>query len=589
MRSRHILNARIPGTRSIRIEASASQALARVGWLVVAVLSLGLFAASLPGHYRQLATFTYSDGRNPEAVRVGLDRLGVPIPLYAGVGIAEASLFTLSLVAAGAVIIRRRPRDWMALLFAFTLVTFGVIWPNTLPALDSSPAGLRIMGDLLDTVGYFTFPIFFFLFPDGRFVPRWTAYLTIAVAAVELPGVFWPDSAVAIERYWVLDGAVRAAVLTTAVVAQVYRYRRISGPIERQQTRWAVFGVAVAVTAILATLFFGALVPAVQRPGIPAVLFNEASGPIFLAAGSLIPLTVGIAILRYRLWDIDFLINRTLIYGTLTASVIGLYVLVVGSLGALFDARGNLIISLLATGLVAVLFQPWQQRVQRGINRLLYGEHDDPYAVLSRLGQQLEGTSAPGAALSVIVQTVASALNSPYVAILLRQGERLVPGASSGNWDHDLLHLPLAYQAETVGELLIAPRAAGETFAPADRRLLDDLARQAGIAVYASRLATDLQRSRERLVMAREEERRRLRNDLHDDLGPALSGLMMKLEAARDRLSHDPAADALLADVTTRAQVAVADIRRLVHALRPPALDELVSSPRSAPAPLRMP
>src|SRR5205823_82208 len=122
---------------------------------------------------------------------------------------------------------------------------------------------------------------------------------------------------------------------------------------------------------------------------------------------------------------------------------------------------------------------------------------------------------------------------------------------------------------------LLGPRVPGEPFSAADRRLLDDLAHQAGVAVHAVRLTADLRRSRERLVVAREEERRRLRRDLHDGLGPRLAGLLLRLETARDRLAQDPVANTLLADLMRRMQDAVADIRRLVYALRPPALDEL--------------
>jgi signal transduction histidine kinase len=134
----------------------------------------------------------------------------------------------------------------------------------------------------------------------------------------------------------------------------------------------------------------------------------------------------------------------------------------------------------------------------------------------------------------------------------------------------------LSYQGETVGQLILAPRAAGESFSLADRRLLDDLARQAGVAAHAVRLTSDLRRSRERLVSAREEERRRLRRDLHDGLGPQLASVTLKLDAARNLLEHDPAATGtLLADLKTQTQAAIADIRRLVYDLRPPALDDL--------------
>ncbi|WP_173380715.1 GAF domain-containing sensor histidine kinase, partial [Nitrolancea hollandica] len=294
----------------------------------------------------------------------------------------------------------------------------------------------------------------------------------------------------------------------------------------------------------------------------------------------LLPLTLGVAIFRYRLFAIDMVLNRALVYGALTACVIGLYVLLVDSISSLFRIGNNTLISLAATALVAVLFQPLRERLQRGVNRIFYGERDDPYAALSRLGQRLEGTLAPDAVLPAIVTTVTETLNVPYAAIILQDGTQ--PAAVSGTPAGTPLRLPLVYQGEPAGELLVAPRAADESFSSADLRLLEDLTRQAGVAVHAVQLyartvqlATDLQHSRERLITAREEERRRLRRDLHDGLGPQLASLTLKLETARNRLGADPVADALLTDLTTQTRAAIADIRRLVYALRPPALDEL--------------
>ncbi len=137
--------------------------------------------------------------------------------------------------------------------------------------------------------------------------------------------------------------------------------------------------------------------------------------------------------------------------------------------------------------------------------------------------------------------------------------------------------MALHYGSETVGQLLLGHRAPNETFAKSDVRLLEDLALQVGVAAHAVRLTADLRRSRERLVTAREEERRRLRRDLHDGIGPQLAALTLKLETARNKLAHDPAADALLSDLAERARSAVGDVRRSAHALRPPALDELGS------------
>lgn len=286
-------------------------------------------------------------------------------------------------------------------------------------------------------------------------------------------------------------------------------------------------------------------------------------------------MTLGLAILRYRLWDVDLVINRTLVYGTLTVGLTALYLAIVGGLGSLIQAHGNLLLSVLAAGLVAVLFAPLRGSLQTVVNRLMYGERDDPCRVLTRVGERVGAALAPEAALQAVSETVAHALKSSYVAIALRQADPVAPVVSYGTPAGELLRFPLAYQGNMVGELLIAPRGPREAFSPADQDLLRDLARQISPAAHAVRLTTELQRSRERLVTAREEERRRLRRDLYDGLGPQLAAIILKLETARNRLGHDPVADALLSDLAARTRAAVTDIRRLVYALRPPALDDL--------------
>jgi len=276
------------------------------------------------------------------------------------------------------------------------------------------------------------------------------------------------------------------------------------------------------------------------------------------------------------LYDIDLVINRTLVYGALTASVVGLYILIVGGFGALLHEPGNLLVSLVATGVVAVVFAPLRDRLQRSVNRLLYGERDDPYTVLSRLGRRLDASLAPEAALHTIVESVAQALKLPYTAITLLRDGHYATAAEAGTAVSDVVVLPLVYQGEPVGQLILGLRAPREAFSASDKRLLENLAHQAGATAHAVRLTADLRRSRERLVTAREEERRRLRRDLHDGLGPNLGSLPLKLDLAADLAEDDPAAAReLLRSLKEQARTAVSDVRRLVHDLRPPSLDEL--------------
>ncbi|MGH2530878.1 MAG: histidine kinase [Thermomicrobiales bacterium] len=367
-----------------------------------------------------------------------------------------------------------------------------------------------------------------------------------------------------IARWNRLGPVLTVVTFAASLVAIVTGYRAASDPVSRRQIRWVAFSLAVAITFSVGFSF------------VPTILLGHALVSWNVPVGLIVPIAIAIAIFRYRLFDIDVIISRTLIWGTLSLFVIGAYGLVVGLVGQLLDVRENLGLSLVATGLVALLFQPLRARVQRVVNRFVYGDRDDPYAVVSRLGQRLEVTLAPESVLPTIAETVAQALKLPYVAISLRQGDLLTAHAAYGAPGGDLLTLPLVYQSEPVGELALAARGPGDAFSTADRRLLEDLARQIGIAAHAVRLTEDLQQSRQRIVTAREEERRRLRRDLHDGVGPSLAGITLKLDAARNLLARDPTAvDALLAELKAQTQSAIGDVRRVVYDLRPPALDEL--------------
>jgi two-component system NarL family sensor kinase len=366
-----------------------------------------------------------------------------------------------------------------------------------------------------------------------------------------------------------------------ALLSLLLRLHRARGE-ERQQLKWLLYA-AVPAAFCLSVILLQHMVVNYTTNFLfdPRVMVSWEVLVYVLYAGAFaslaVPVCTYIAILRHHLYDIDAVINRTLVYGALSACVVGIYVLAVGGFGALFQARGNLGVSLLATGVVALLFQPLRSKLQRGINRLMYGERDDPYAVISRLGRRLEATLAPDAVLPTVVETIAQALKLPYAAVLLKEGEGFRTAAAYGTPAGETEALPLVYQREEIGRLVLAPRAPGEGFTDADRRLLEDLARQAEVAVHAVRLTADLQRSRERLVATREEERRRLRRDLHDGIGPTLTGLALQLNAARKLVLRNEPKDAeeTLARLEERTSETLSEMRRLIYGLRPPALDDL--------------
>lgn len=360
-------------------------------------------------------------------------------------------------------------------------------------------------------------------------------------------------------------GAHAAVLLALALVAVAVQFRRAPAGAARAQLRWVVLAALVAGAAGLGLYL------------VPPLLGGAAVSPNVIGAiASSFPLGIAAAVLAHKLFDIDRLLNRALVYAVLSFAVVAAYVAVVALLGTGFQLRNGWGPGLLATGLVAVLVQPLRTRVQRAVDRLMYGDRDDPAAVLARLGARLEETLAPDAVLPALAETVAEALRLPFVAIELDGDDGARAAAAYGRRREPVERWPLTYRGARLGHLVAAPRAADEPFAPADRALLATVARQAGVAAVAVRTTEDLRRSRERLVAAREEERRRLRRDLHDGVGPALAGLTLKLDAAANVLERDPtAARALLVDLRTQVQGAIGDLRGVVHALRPPALDDL--------------
>lgn len=393
-------------------------------------------------------------------------------------------------------------------------------------------------------------------------VPSFIYFIILGVA------LFLTNSVLAWISFWIITWPFFIfSHIILMVLSLVNNYRKTPpNTIERQQARLVVF--SCTLTAMFGLVL--GLIPKIFLGHLLIDLNYLAFIPgIFVGA-------IVVAVLRFHLFDFEIILNRTLVYTALTILVSGIYIGVVGSLGVLFQSSGDLVISLLATALVALLFQPLRSHLQTAINHLMYGERDNPYAVISRLGQRLEAAFAPDAVLPSIVETVAQALKIPYVEISLNHNNEFKIAAVYGSPRQIAVQLPLVYNYEVIGRLHLAPRWPGEAFSAADRRLFNDLARQVGVAAHTVRLTAALQLERERLVTAREEERRRLRRDLHDGHGPLLAALTLKAGTASYLFDSDPQkAKNLLLELENGLKTALADIRRLVYDLRPPALDDL--------------
>ncbi len=343
------------------------------------------------------------------------------------------------------------------------------------------------------------------------------------------------------------------------------RMPRAADRISRQHAQ--LFAALFAVAGLLAvtTLLASRLV--VGRPVLPESWDALTDMGILVGGGALV--------LR-RPSPMDGVVNRALVYGVLTALVIVAFAGAVAGATVLLDLQGGVEVALIAAGFGAVAVLPLRSFVQRRADAILFAARGDPYRVITGLSRRLETTALPDAVLPGVVDTVARALCLPYVAIELESQAGPVVAACTGNLDGAPVRLQLTYQAQCVGWLVLGARAPGERLTMGDRQLLEDLARQIGVAARAVQLMRDLRRSHALLVVAREGERRRLRRDLHDGLGPKLAGIDLAAQAARNLIDRDPsAADAVLARVVTESRAATAEVRRLIYDLRPPALDRL--------------
>jgi signal transduction histidine kinase len=560
---------------------------ARLVWVVATLVSVGLFLLTLS--IRDLKVLEYL--AMPELSRVVQD-YGISIEGFTYFVLIRKTLFTAIFVVVGLLLFLRKSSERAALFISLTLILFGTVgFIAVTQGLGMYPTWIQWLGKFMQLAATIAIGLFFYIFPDGHFVPRWTRYAALAWIILHTQKTLFGGAAYATTPgYLWLERILTVGFVISWVLAQVTRYRNTSNQVQRQQTKWVVLGASMAVIGWFAITF-------IIRPSAPNVLWSEIRSTLQLIFFLFIPLSIALAMFRFRLWDIDPIVNRTLVYATLTALVIGIYVLIVGYLSILFRTEGNFLISLMATGVVAVLFHPLRERLQHGVNRLMYGERDEPAAVISRLGQRLEATLEPDSVLATVVETVAQALKLPYVAIALKDETGFVVAAAYGqgtgadespagmisDTDGRVVKMPLTYQSETVGQLIVAPRARNEKFSPADKNLLAMLSQQAGVAAHAIRLTDelrqlnlDLQRSREQLVTAREEERRRIRRDLHDGVGPILASLLQRLDAVRLLIPRDPGTAANMAEnLKVQVKSTIADIRRLVYALRPPVLDEL--------------
>lgn len=399
--------------------------LARVGWVVMALLALSILIVGLPAYFTQVQTpcgsaaaCTIHGTLAPEGMRA-LQALGVSAGTYAAFLVVLTGVASLVWTAVGWLIFWRKSEEVMALFVALLLVTYAQV--NTSAALAlSSPAWL-VPAKLVGVIAGLTSILLFYLFPNGRFVPGWTRWLALLAVVDQLLGLLSPADSPSTSSW--LSVFVSLILLGTMLFAQLYRYRRVSTPIERQQTKWVVFGMAVAGLGLFALLVAYLSVPAFQLPGSA---YQFASTPVFLVVMLSLPLSIGMAILRSRLWGIDLIIKRTLVYGTLTILLALIYYGLILGLSALLRgiiSQDNSIAIVLSTLAIAVLFQPLRARIQQIIDRRFYRRNYDAAKTLAAfsvsLRQEVDLEQLREDLLAVVQQT----MHPTHVSLWLRPTE----------------------------------------------------------------------------------------------------------------------------------------------------------------------
>ena len=404
--------------------------LARGTWLVVAVLALGFFAAGIPSEFVMFHTVcrdTCLGGQVTQAGSRALRDLGLSLDFYAAYAVVHDIVFAAVYVAVAFIIFWRKSDERMAMLTSFALLTFGTAGlPNTTYALSIEYASLWWPLSLLDFLGAASFGLFLYLFPDGRFVPGWTRWAVFAWIAWQLPTYWFPswDS-------FDLDGwpgwlaiTVWTAFLGTMIYTQAHRYLRVSGAMERQQIKWVVFGISVAALVYLGIVV--ALSPFAPAPATPGMVVNILIAYTFLyAAMLLIPLSIGFAILRRHLWDIDFIINRTLVYGALTVALALVYFGGVAATQTIFRASTGLeqqsqLAIVISTLVIAGLFNPLRRRIQSFIDRRFYRRKYDTRKTLQAFSAQLRNETDLDALSDDLVGVVRETMQPSHVSLWLR-------------------------------------------------------------------------------------------------------------------------------------------------------------------------
>lgn len=422
---------------------------ARLGWAMLGLLLIGLTLVAAPVRFGELQTLrpastpqaavnlrfvaSVDSTRAPlqlsQAEVDALAALGLPLSAYAMWVVVCELLFLAGSAVLGGVMFWRRSHDWLAIYSSLTYLLFGMFYVPVLSALVRADYAWRTPVVTIIGLAASCALMFCFIFPDGRFIPRWMrwvaagwgAWIVLLILYVPANPFNWPPA---------LYLGMFTLMGLFASGAQIYRYLRVSSPAQRQQTRPFIFGVSLSLMAFVVFNFdfIARLWPAVRQPGMPLLIYNIVSLPAYLILVFLPGIAVVVAILRYRLWDIDFILRKTAAYSLLTASLSLIYIGAVLVLLAIFQRvapqlRSALVVSL-ATIVIAALFAPLRNTIKSAIDQRFYRERYDAEATLSAFGAQARSEVDLSALTAKLIAAVNDAMHPAHITIWLRSRER---------------------------------------------------------------------------------------------------------------------------------------------------------------------
>ena len=405
--------------------------LARAAWIVVAALALGLFTLGVPAEFTLLhvpcPAVRCSTGQLSPSGLHALEGLGLSPDSFAAYTVAMDILFAAVCVTVALLIFWRRSDDRMGLLVSLALLTFGTAtFVSTMEALAALHSAWETPTSFLHFLGAASFGLFLYFFPDGRFVPRWTRWVALVWIGWQLPRYFFPDWYLIPSPYsWhaLINSAVWLGAFATAIYSQRFRYRRTASAAQRQQIKWVVFGISAALAVFVGTsLLLGVFAP---EPTSPGTLLAYLVGNTFIGylAILFIPTSIGIAVLRYHLFDIDLIIKRTLVYATLTVILAVLYegtIVVLQNLFRALTGQESQVAAVASTLAIAALFEPLRRGIQGLVDRSFYRRKYDAEKTLVAFSAKLKYETDLLALNDELMGVVRETMQPAHVSLWLR-------------------------------------------------------------------------------------------------------------------------------------------------------------------------